>query len=138
MTVYIFDTDALSNILKKDPSPSLLERLAAVPSDFQYTTAITVCEIYYGAYRSENRLKIIEAYETKVFPNLKILPFDSESGRICGRLKALMEKKGLPRSEPDLRIAAIAIQHRMILITGNIRHFIDIPDVNVENWINPT
>ena len=58
------------------------------------------------APRTEKKLK---AYEDKVFPNLTILPFDSESGKICGQLKARLEKKGLSRSEPDLRIASIAI-----------------------------
>ena len=69
-------------------------------------------------------------------PNLYILPFDTESGKIYGRLKARLEKKGLAKSEPDLRIASIAIQHNMVLVTGNKKHFKDIPGLNVEDWIN--
>ncbi len=102
----------------------------------QFTTSIDVSEIYYGAYRTKNRKKILDAFEEKVFPNLKILPFDVESGRICGRLKALLEKEGLSKSEPDLRIASIAIQYNMVLVTGNKRHFTNIPGLNVEDWIN--
>ena len=67
---------------------------------------------------------------------MNILPFDTDSGKIYGRLKALLEKRGLSKSEPDLRIAAIAIQHNMLLITGNKRHFMNIPGLNVEDWIN--
>jgi predicted nucleic acid-binding protein len=33
-------------------------------------------------------------------------------------------------------IAAIAIQHDMILVTGNKRHFMNIPGLNIEDWIN--
>jgi tRNA(fMet)-specific endonuclease VapC len=46
-----------------------------------------------------------------------------------------MERKGLSESEPDLRIASIAIQHKLTIITGNIKHFENIPGVAVENWI---
>ena len=132
----MFDTDSLSNILKKAPSPLLLKKLEALPNDLQFTTSINISEIYFGAYRSKNQKKILAAYEDKVFPNVNILPFDTDSGKIYGRLKALLEKRGLSKSEPDLRIATIAIQHNMILITGNKRHFMKIPGLNIEDWIN--
>ncbi|MBW1853976.1 MAG: type II toxin-antitoxin system VapC family toxin, partial [Deltaproteobacteria bacterium] len=124
-----------SNVLKKNPSPLLLEKLEGIAEDLQFTTSINVSEIYFGAYRSKNSKKILKAYEDKVFPNLNILPFDTESGKIYGRLKARLEKKGLSKSEPDLRIASIAIQHNMILVTGNTRHFMGIPGLNIEDWI---
>ena len=134
--MYLFDTDCLSNILKKAPSPLLIKKLETLPKDLQFTTSINVSEIYFGAYRSRNRKKILKAYEDKIFPNVNILPFDTDSGKIYGRLKALLEKRGLSKSEPDLRIAAIAIQRDMILVTGNKRHFINIPGLNMEDWIN--
>lgn len=134
--MYLFDTDCLSNILKKAPSPLLLKKLETLPKDLQFTTSINVSEIYFGAYRSRNRKKILKAYEDKVFPNVNILPFDTDSGKIYGRLKALLEKMGPSKSEPDFRIAAVTIQHNMILITGNKRHFMNIPGLNFEDWIN--
>ena len=134
--MYLFDTDCLSNILKKAPSPLLIKKLESLPKGLQFTTSINVSEIYFGAYRSRNQEKILKAYEDKVFPNVNILPFDTDSGKIYGRLKALLEKRGLSKSEPDLMIAAIAIQHNMILIMGNKRHFMNIPGLNMEDWIN--
>jgi len=134
--MYLFDTDYLSNILKKAPSPLLIKKLESLPKGLQFTTSINVSEIYFGAYRSRNQEKILKAYEDKVFPNVNILPFDTDSGKIYGRLKSLLEKRGLSKSEPNLRIAAIAIQHNMILVTGNKRHFMNIPGLNMEDWIN--
>jgi tRNA(fMet)-specific endonuclease VapC len=134
--MYLFDTDCLSNILKKAPSPLLIKKLESLPKGLQFTTSINVSEIYFGAYRSRNQEKILKAYEDKVFPNVNILPFDTGSGKIYGRLKALLEKRGFSKSEPDLRIAAIAIQHNMILVTGNKKHFMNIPGLNIEDWIN--
>ena len=134
--MYLFDTDCLSNILKKAPSPLLIKKLETLPKDLQFTSSINVSEIYFGAYRSRNQEKILKAYEDKVFPNVNILPVDTDSGKIYGRLKALLEKRGFSKSEPDLRIAAIAIQHNMILVTGNKKHFMNIPGLNIEDWIN--
>ena len=134
--MYLFDTDALSNIVKKNPSLLLVDKLGALPKSLQFTTSINVSEIYYGAYRSSNREMILSAYKKKVFQNVNILPFDEESGKICGRLKANLEKRGLSKNEPDLRIASIAIQHNMTLVTGNKRHFDNIPGLEVEDWIN--
>jgi len=133
--MYLFDTDGLSNIVRAAPSARLLEKLAMAPADLQFTTAINIGEIYYGASRSPHSDRIIQAFRAKVFPELVVLPFDEESGKIFGALKARLEKKGRSASEPDLRIASIALQHKLILITGNERHFKNIPRLVVENWL---
>ena len=121
--MYLFDTDTLSNVVKRKPSGRLLEKLEETPIAFQHTSAINVGEIYYGANRSSKKKQILKAFEEMVFPNVNILPFDRQSGQVFGILKAELEKRGIGCSEPDLRIAAVAIQHSLILITGNTRHF---------------
>ncbi len=133
--MYLFDTDTLSNIVKQKPSQRLIERLQHLARAVQFTTAINVGEIYYGAFRSPRKKEILKAFTESVFPNVNILPFDSESGQVFGILKADLEKSGIGCSEPDLRIAAIAIQHRLTLITGNIKHFKRIPALKIENWM---
>jgi tRNA(fMet)-specific endonuclease VapC len=133
--MYIFDTDSLSNIVKSRPSPQLLKNLRGLPSEFQYTTSINVAEIYYGAYRSPKTEKILSAFEEKVFPNVTVLPFNEDSAQIYGQLKAKLEKRGIAKSEPDLRIASIVLQHKFILVSGNVRHFKNIPRLKIENWL---
>lgn len=133
--MYLFDTDTLSNIVKQKPSVQLLEKLHDLPRTLQYTSAINVGEIYYGANRSPRKDKILKAFEERVFPNVNILPFDRESGRLFGIMKADLEKRGIAISEPDLRIAAVTIQHNLILITGNTKHFKKIPGLRIENWM---
>jgi len=133
--MYLFDTDTLSNIVKRNPSSKLLGKLKNIPKSVQYTSAINIGEIYYGANRSPRKEQIIAAFTEKVFPNINILSFDRKSGEVFGLLKAELEKQGAGCSEPDLRIASIAIQHNLILITGNTKHFMKIPGLNIENWI---
>jgi predicted nucleic acid-binding protein len=45
--VYLFDTDTLSNITKRNPSPRLLARLGTLPRAVQFTSAINIGEIYF-------------------------------------------------------------------------------------------
>jgi tRNA(fMet)-specific endonuclease VapC len=133
--MYLFDTDTLSNIVKQKPSQRLIAKLQHLTRAVQFTTAINVGEIYYGAFRSPRKKDILKAFTESVFPNVNVLPFNSESGQVFGILKADLEKSGIGCSEPDLRIAAIAIQHHLTLITGNIKHFKRIPALKIENWM---
>lgn len=134
--MYLFDTDALSNIVKPRPSRRLISHLEHLPAALQFTTAITVGEIYFGAARSARKHEILKAFEEAVFPRVTVLPFDAESGRTFGLLKAELERAGTGCSEPDLRIAAIAIQHRLNIVTGNVKHFERIPGLTIENWLD--
>ena len=134
--MYLFDTDILSNIVKRRASGLLLEKLRDLPKALQYTSAINVGEIYYGAKRSPKKERIIRAFEEDVFPNVNILPFDQQSGRVFGTLKAELENRGIGCSEPDLRIAAVTLQHNLTLVTGNTRHFKNVPGLSIENWIS--
>ena len=133
--MYLLDTDILSNLVKKAPSSLLLKKLKEIPEDLVATSAINTGEIFYGAFRSPHRDRILAFFAEKVFPHLEILSFDDRTALAYGELKASLEKKGLTRSETDLRIAAIALQHRLTLVTGNTRHFDNIPGLKVENWL---
>jgi tRNA(fMet)-specific endonuclease VapC len=137
--MYLFDTDILSWLARKRRPDGLMPRLAATPRAAQFTTAVNVAEIYHGIFRmgSENgsREALLEFFDGQVFPRLTILPFEWEDARAYGRLRATLERKGRPRFEPDLQIAAIALRHRLTVVTGNVRHFQGIPGLRVENWL---
>lgn len=133
--MYLFDTDTISHVLKRRRTAALMARLKATPRAAQFTSAVNVAEIYFGVLRKQGREDLLRSYEDEVFPRLTILPFDRESARIFGRIKSGLERRGLTRFEPNLQIAAIAIQHKLILVTGNERHYKDIPGLAVDNWL---
>lgn len=62
---------------------------------------------------------------------IKILPFDVKTAELYGRISSELEKKGQPLAHPDLQIAAIALQHSLELVTGNIKHFGRVPDLQI-------
>jgi predicted nucleic acid-binding protein len=137
--MYLFDTDIMSLLVKRRPPDGLTARLAATPIASQFTTAVNVAEIYHGIFRLDvaggRGRVLLEFFESQLFPRLTVLPFEKEDARVYGRLKAELGREGRPRFEPDLQIAAVALRHRLIVVTGNVRHFAGIPGLRVENWI---
>lgn len=133
--MYLFDTDAISQIIRRNPPLSFIKKLASISPEDQFTTTITVGELVYGAYKSSRPLYFLEKLDKIVWPNINILSFDENAAKIYGKTRAEMEKKGIVLSEPDMRISAIALHHNLILVTGNTRHFSRVRGLKVENWL---
>jgi len=133
--MYLFDTDTLSNLLAKRPSPRLLEKLAEVPAKQQFTSAITVGELLYGVYKSPRADYYREKLERLVWPKVRIMPFDRRAAFEYGRLRAELERQGRPLAEPDLMIAAIGLARNLVLVTGNVKHFERVEGLTIEDWL---
>lgn len=133
--MYLFDTDIISNLIGRAPSTPLLRRLAQVAAAHQHTSAVTVGELFYGAHRSGRPEHFLRLLEERVWPHVRILPFDVPAAQVYGRLRADLERAGVALGEPDLRIAAIALAHSLVVVTGNVRHFSRVPGLPVENWL---
>ena len=134
--MYLFDTDILSNLLRRMPSTTLIAKLASVPPEQQFTSSITLGELVYGAHKLGTRgTALLERLETTLLPNLPVLSFDAAAARRYGEIRADLERRGLPIGEADLRIAAIALVRDFTVVTGNLRHFQRVPGLRVENWL---
>ncbi len=135
--MFLFDTDTLSQVMKPNPSSDLLSRLASVPPEEQFTSSITVGELVYGAYRLKERAGVLlQRLDETLFPNLPILPFDASAARRYGEVRAELERRGTPIGDADLRIASIALDRDLTVVTGNVRHFQKVPGLAVENWLD--
>ena len=132
---YLFDTDTITNVLKPHPSRKLLRWLAGISRKQQFISTITVGEIVYGAMKSARPEFHIRNLETVLLPRVNIVSFDAKAAFFFGRLRAEQERRGAPSSHADLQIAAIALANELVLVTGNVRHFSMIEDLNVENWL---
>lgn len=133
--MYLFDTDVITNVFKKKPSPLLLKRLAATPQETQHISVITLAEIVYGAEKSTSPRHHLENLEKILLPAVNIVPFDAKAAYVCGRLQTKLEKQDSPMALADLEIAAIAIANNLTLVTVNLRHFSRVSELAVENWL---
>jgi tRNA(fMet)-specific endonuclease VapC len=132
--MFCFDTDVLSAVMGKSPSLPLIRRLARTPPEHQFTTAVTLGELLYGAAR-RGSAKLEREVRELVVGALPVLPFDAAAAEVYGPLRARLEGEGRRLDEPDLRIASIALSRDLTLVTGNVRHFARVPDLTVENWL---
>ncbi len=120
---FLFDTDAISELLKPRPAKAYVRWLAAIPREEQFTSAVVVGELYKGAFRSSAVARHLENVEKRVLPAVTVLSYDMAAARVYGRIRAELESAGRPLADADLQIAATALLHDLELVTGNVRHF---------------
>jgi len=128
---FLFDRDAISELLRPRPLPSYLDWLSSVPRDIQYTSSVVIGELYKGAYRSKARERHLLNIENRVLPCITVLPYGVATAKVFGRIRAELEEKGKVLDDADLQIAATAIHHGLVLVTGNIRHFSRLTDLQL-------
>ena len=129
---WLFDTDAISELLRKRPSRGYVRWLGGIPREDQFTSAVTVGELYRGAFRSGEQARHLENIEGRVLPAVTVLPFDTAVARVYGEICAWLEAAGRPLADAELQIAATALHHGLRLVTGNLKHFRRVPGLAVE------
>jgi tRNA(fMet)-specific endonuclease VapC len=65
---------------------------------------------------------------------LEILPYDDDAALHYGRLRAYLEKKGIPIGSLDMLIAAHALSVNCTLVTNNEKEFKRIKNLKINNW----
>ena len=137
----ILDTDHVV-VLKYESSPqakTLSANMAASFEDFA-TTAVTIEEPMRGwlalIHRSPDVHQQLPGYERLVelfdfFSRWKIVQFDRQAADEFKRLRTQKIRIGTM----DLKIAAIALVHDVLLLSANLRDFRQVPCLRVENWL---
>jgi predicted nucleic acid-binding protein len=114
----------------------MLGRLAQTPVQRLFTSATTVGELFFGAHRLGGRAKLLQALDETIRDQFDaVLPYDEAAAREYGRVRSDLERNGTPIGDADTQIAAIALAHGLTVVTGNVRHFGEIPGLRVENWL---
>lgn len=130
---YLFDMDAISELLRPRPLTTYVEWLNDVPREEQFTSAVVIGELYKGAYRAHARQKHLNNIEQRILPAVTALPYDVATAKVFGHIRAELETAGSILPDADLQIAATAIYHDLELVSGNIRHFARITELKIES-----
>jgi predicted nucleic acid-binding protein len=128
---YLFDTDAISEVLKPRPAAGYVRWLQSIPREEQFTSGVVVGELYKGAFRSSAAPRHIENVEKRVLPALTVLSYDVPTARLYGQVRAQLEAAGRPLADADLQITATALLHDLELVTGNVKHFKRVPGLRI-------
>ncbi|MCS6861564.1 MAG: type II toxin-antitoxin system VapC family toxin [Abditibacteriales bacterium] len=133
----LLDTDIFSEILK-GIDQNVAAKATAYRSTFGHYTisVIMVMEIVKGFHRLQREDRIQQFLAG--LPTVEVLMLDLRSSELAGRIYADLERTGQPIGRADPMIAAIALQHDLTLVTGNLSHYQSIQalgyDLKLDNW----
>lgn len=120
---FLFDTDAISELLRPRPAMAYINWIMKISREEQFTSAVVIGELYKGAYRSQAQERHLTNIEQRVLPAVIVLPYDTGTAKIFGKIRAHLEEAGTILPDADLQIAATALSYDLELVTGNLRHF---------------
>lgn len=124
----ILDTNVSSELMKSQPERLVVDWIAKHKTTNLFITALTQAEILYGLEIlpvGKRRTALIEAARSMFEQDFseRILPFDIGAAKLFATIAAKRRKIGLPISQIDAQIAAIALFHHATLATRNVKDF---------------
>jgi tRNA(fMet)-specific endonuclease VapC len=137
---YVLDTDTLTAL--QHDHPGIVARVGSLSPADLFVTIVSVEEQVAGRLHALHGLlsndRLIEAYRrlhqtVNFFATVSILPYDQVAVRQDEEFRRLYRRMGAK----DRRIAAIARVNGCMLVTRNTRHFQNIAELVLENWIDP-
>lgn len=132
----LLDTDILSEVLKRKDA-NVLAKARQYLSQHQRLafSAITVYEIVRGL--KATRAKRQHAEFLKRVGTSDVFPVSLPVLMRAAELWVTARAGGHPRDDADLIIAATALEHGRVLVTGNTAHYSWIPGLTVADWRQP-
>lgn len=124
----ILDTNVISELLRGQPHPHVLEWVNGQAERDLFATSISEAELRYGVEilpsgtRRDRLLNEVDGMLREDFPG-RILPFDSTSAQAYAVIAAARRAGGHPINHADCQIAAIARCRGASVATRDINDF---------------
>jgi tRNA(fMet)-specific endonuclease VapC len=137
MSLFVLDTDMVT--LLQHGHPQVTARCAALGPEELAVTVITLEEQLSGWYtllrKSKQPDHVVTAYQSLIdsvlfLTRLRILRLTRPALDRFDQLARLRINVG----RMDLRIAAIVLEHRGVLVTRNLRDFARVPGLQLDDW----
>lgn len=124
----VLDTNVLSELMKREPSPTVIAWIEARTAASMFTTTLTLAEILYGIrlLPSGKRQSEIEEAAWEMFRADfagRVLSFDQDAAQAYAKVAASRRQAGRPMTQFDAQIAAIALSRDGAVATRNIADF---------------
>lgn len=135
--MFLLDTNIISELIKKQPNPYVLERMEDVPDTSLYTASVCAMELRFGTLRVTNSDALWNKIQKRILLRIQILSFGYQEAMKAAELLAALYASGRPIGIEDTMIASTAISNGLIVVTANTEHFSRIPGLQSENWLLP-
>lgn len=132
---YLLDTNAVSELAKRNPAPGVARRFAAYESSCALS-APSLEELTFGVARlpSGARRTMLRKWLDALAERVEILSYDARAAHWLGIERARLSLLGKPAPRTDGEIAAIAVTQHLTLVTRNTGDFKAFDGLSVENW----
>jgi tRNA(fMet)-specific endonuclease VapC len=130
--LFMLDTNICIYTIKNRPAGVVQKVKEFSPSDL-VISAITVCELEYGASKSRNPEKNRQTL-VKFFAPFEICSFNDKAASHYGDIRAHLKRNGNLIGAMDLLIAAHARSLSLTLVTNNLNEFERVPGLSTVNW----
>lgn len=130
--MYLLDTNTCIFLKNKKPI-HVLEKLKSVLNRDVYLSSITIAEMQFGVYNSQN-IEKNRISLTEFLAPFRIIDFDDRDAEFFGKIRADLKQKGKLIGPYDMLIAAQALSRKLILVTNNTDEFIRVPELIIEDW----
>ncbi len=97
-----------------------------------FIPSIVFGELYYGALKS-GRAKANTHRVDELLASSAVVDCDGETAQHYAAVKDGLRLKGRPIPENDIWIAAVALQHNLVLVTRDA-HFSEVENLATESW----
>ncbi|NJN32785.1 MAG: type II toxin-antitoxin system VapC family toxin [Synechococcales cyanobacterium RM1_1_8] len=99
-----------------------------------YINSVVLSELYKGVFCSQQTERNLAVLE-RLLLTLEIVDFARSAALHFGQIQAELRRLGRPTGDLDAAIAATARSRDDILVTNNTRHFENILNLRLENWL---
>lgn len=108
------------------------EKILSVGINNCFLSELTIAELIYGAYRSNQYNKHIKEAKRleELFSSFPIRKYFNRFGEEKARLTSL----GTPVADFDLLIGVTSVEEDMVMVTNNEKHYKRIKNIQIENW----
>lgn len=131
---YMLDTNICIFIIKNRPETVIKKFMEHEQEDI-CISSITYAELVHGVEKSQAKEKNRMALML-FLSEIQIVSFDDMAAQVYGVIKTDLQKKGTPIGPLDTLIAAHAKSLGYTLVTNNIREFVRIEGLKLEDWVN--
>ncbi len=100
-----------------------------------YLVMVVIAELYKGAYCSRQLEENLEDINDFISMIPTIVDLDQDAAEEFDKIQGELKLMGRPTGDLDALIAAVARSRGDILVTNNTRHFINILNLQLDNWL---